>query len=108
LIPEYLLFTFRAMRPEFDRLIMGSTHKTIYMPDIANFSMALPPVEEQQSIVSYILKETARIDALADRVRTALDRLVEYRTALISAAVTGKIDVRGGKVHPSSNASPLG
>jgi hypothetical protein len=39
-------------------------------------------------------RETARIDALVAKVRDATDRLRELRTALISAAVTGKIDVR--------------
>jgi hypothetical protein len=40
-------------------------------------------------------RETAKIDALIAKVRDAIDRLKEFRTALISAAVTGKIDVRG-------------
>jgi len=39
--------------------------------------------------------ETGRIDGLIEKVRTVVERLGEYRTALISAAVTGKIDVRG-------------
>jgi type I restriction enzyme S subunit len=94
LMPEYLLFTFRAMRPEFNRLIMGSTHKTIYMPDIVRLSMALPPIEEQQIIVRHILRETAKINALTDKIHVVIDRLDEYRTAFITAAVTGKIDVR--------------
>ena len=42
-----------------------------------------------------IHRETANIDALAAKVRDAIERPKEYRTAHISAAVTGKIDVRG-------------
>jgi type I restriction enzyme S subunit len=53
-----------------------------------------PPVEEQRSIATYLDRETARIDALIAKVREAIERLKELRTALISAAVTGKIDVR--------------
>jgi hypothetical protein len=41
----------------------------------------------------------SKLDALISKVREAIDRLREYRTALISAAVTGKIDVRG-EVEP--------
>ena len=73
---------------------MGSTHKTIYMPDVGQFSASLPPLEEQREVVEFIRIQTAKIDALIANVRAAIDRLTELRTALISAAVTGKIDVR--------------
>jgi len=92
--PEYLLYVFRSMEHEFRRLTMGSTHQTIYMPDVGGFSTPIPPVSEQDQIVAVIRKETARIDALVAKVREAIERLKELRTALISAAVTGKIDVR--------------
>ena len=54
-----------------------------------------PPEPEQRAIAAFLDRETARIDALVTKVRDAIDRLKELRTALISAAVTGKIDVRG-------------
>jgi len=53
-----------------------------------------PRDAEQRAIADFLARETARIDALVARVRDAIDRLKEFRTALISAAVTGKIDVR--------------
>jgi type I restriction enzyme, S subunit len=53
-----------------------------------------PLLTEQRTIVEFLDRETARIDALVAKVREAIDRLKELRTALISAAVTGKIDVR--------------
>ncbi len=53
------------------------------------------PIEEQNAIVSSVEEQKAQIDALSGKVSEAIDRLREYRTALISAAVTGKIDVRG-------------
>ena len=92
--PEYLLYVFRSTDQEFQKLTMGSTHRTIYMPDVAQFVTPLPPLAEQDQIVEYIRIETGRIDGLMDRVREAIKRLKELRTALISAAVTGKIDVR--------------
>ena len=73
---------------------MGSTHQTIYMPDVGRFSTPVPPVLEQDQIVAFIRKETAVIDALIAKVHQAVGHLKEFRTALISAAVTGKIDVR--------------
>jgi hypothetical protein len=54
----------------------------------------IPPEPEQRAIAAFLDRETARIDALVAKVREAIDRLKELRTALISAAVTGKIDVR--------------
>jgi len=94
LVPEYLLYVFRSMREEFRRLIMGSTHKTIYMPDAASFMTPLPPVNEQQQIFHYINKHKHSLEQLEDLVASSISKLQEYRTALISAAVTGKIDVR--------------
>jgi type I restriction enzyme S subunit len=49
---------------------------------------------EQQRIAAYVDKETAQIDKLISRIREAITSLSAYRTALISSAVTGKIDVR--------------
>ena len=92
--PAYLLYVFRTMGPEFQRLTMGSTHQTIYMPDVSRFSTPLPPVPEQDLVVAFIRKEASAIDALIIKIIEAIDHLKEFRTALISAAVTGKIDVR--------------
>lgn len=92
--PEYLLYVFRSMTQEFRRVTMGSTHQTIYMPDVNRFVTPLPPLEEQDKIVSLVRERTKIVDAMIDKTREAINRLKEYRTALISAAVTGKIDVR--------------
>ena len=61
---------------------------------ILNLVHPLPPLHEQRAIADFLIHETARIDALITKVRDAIDRLKELRQALISAAVTGKIDVR--------------
>ncbi len=100
LVPEYLLQVFRGpMQQELQRLTMGATLRTIGMSDVNSFCAPLPPVEEQHSIVAHLDRETTRIDALIAKVREAIEKLKEYRTALISAAVTGKIDVRGETGH---------
>lgn len=95
LSPEYLLFVFRAMGGEFERLKYGSTHNTIYMPDIAALRFALPPLEEQDTIVRFVDESLNGFDDLIAEANLAVELLQERRTALISAAVTGKIDVRG-------------
>ncbi|MGH6986613.1 MAG: restriction endonuclease subunit S [Caulobacteraceae bacterium] len=61
------------------------------MRDIA---VIVPPVPEQRVIASFLDLETARIDEVVAKIREAIERLKELRTALISAAVTGRIDVR--------------
>lgn len=57
--------------------------------------IALPPREEQTAIAAFLDRETAKLDTLMAEARTAIILLQERRTALISAAVTGQIDVRG-------------
>jgi len=59
----------------------------------SNISIPVPPLPEQRAIAAYLDKETAKLDALVGKVEEAVERLQEYRTALITAALTGKIDV---------------
>ncbi|MCG7602061.1 restriction endonuclease subunit S [Halomonas sp. McH1-25] len=90
--PEYLLTAFRAMASEFSRMMMGSTHKTIYMPDIAELYCAIPPMHEQSKIVAFLDHETARIDALIAEQQRLIELLKEKRQAVISHAVTKGLD----------------
>jgi len=92
--PEFLLYVLRAMVGEFRRLMMGSTHNTIYMPDIKSLRFALPSLDQQIEIVEHVRAITREFDALTAEAQRVIDRLQERRTALISAAVTGQIDVR--------------
>ena len=55
----------------------------------------LPPVEEQLATVAWLRAQTAQLDGLASMTRTSVDLLREYRAALISAAVSGQIDIPG-------------
>jgi len=66
------------------------------VPDefIRDFRIALPSVTEQRAIATFLDRETAKMDALVAKIREAIERLTERRAALISSAVTGKIDVR--------------
>jgi type I restriction enzyme S subunit len=93
--PGFLLQVLRAMTGEFKRLMMGSTHNTIYMPDIQSLTMVLPPPEEQVAIIEHVKDLSERYNELTKQAEAAITLLQERRAALISAAVTGKIDVRG-------------
>ena len=73
---------------------MGATVRTIGMPDVRSLVTSIPPVPEQERIVLHVHKHRSQIDALVGKVRDAIELLKELRTALICAAVTGKIDVR--------------
>lgn len=87
--PRYLLWVLRAERDDILRRRQGSTHKTIYMPDIEQLTIPLPPLDEQRRIVEYLDRETSRIDAvvtLKTRLRLLLD---ERRRGRILDAVEG-------------------
>ena len=100
--PRFLLLSLRGMTQEFSRLMFGATHQTIYMPDIRAFRIALPSLAEQDGIVAATDGETARIDALVAEAEHAITLLQERRSALISAAVTGQIDVRAAVTQEAS------
>lgn len=66
------------------------------LPDdfVRNFMVALPPLPEQAAIASFLDRETSKFDGLLSEAIKLVAILRERRAALISAAVTGKIDVR--------------
>ena len=73
----------------------GSTIQHFGPSHLSKMTAAVPPLREQSAIAEFLDHETAKIDQMAAKVETAIERLQEYRTALITAAVTGKIDVTG-------------
>ena len=93
---EFLLRTFQsgAVNQQFQLAASGVTRYGLPKSSIGEAWLPVPPLPEQQAIAAYLDRATSRIDALIAKVETAMERLQEYRTALISAAVTGKIDVR--------------
>ena len=80
-----------AIQKEFGRLDYGYIQK-VFLKLGSHF----PPIPEQQAIITYIKKETAKLDALNQAAERTIRLLKEHRTALIAAAVTGQIEV-GGK-----------
>ena len=91
----YLLRVFNVMKEWLDAATFGATIKTIGMADVKKLVTPVPPVAEQREIAAFIDKRKSEFDSLIDAAESATSLLRERRSALISAAVTGKIDVRG-------------
>jgi type I restriction enzyme S subunit len=96
LLAEYLLLViYSSLTKGFiDNASMGSTVKHLNMADIPNTPLLLPNIEEQYAIVDYAKGELTKVNDLRNETLASIELLREHRTALISAAVTGKIDVR--------------
>ncbi len=92
-------FLFEYIKNNFYKVALAgmakSTVDSLRLPLIQNFMITVPPLQEQQTIVTYLDDKTSKIDTLITKATKAIDLLKEKRTALISSAVTGKIDVRG-------------
>ena len=75
---------------------VGVSYPAINATELADIVVWYPDDKNEQSkIVDYLDKKTAQIDGQISREERSIELLKEYRTALISEAVTGKIDVRG-------------
>jgi len=92
--PYWLLWCLRAMRSDLlGRLAMGSTFKTIYVPDIQTLRIPLPPVVEQNEGVAEIRRAVEAAKHRTKLINRGIALLEERKRALITAAVTGQFDV---------------
>lgn len=83
------------VRNQLSYMSNATTIEVIYSETMASVIIPLPPIDEQEEILEWLNIEIAEVDLLITAATHAIDLLQERRTALISAAVTGKIDVRG-------------
>lgn len=104
-------FAFRAMQSlavnrQLQVSASGVTRYGVPNPAVGEVLIPVPPLQEQRAIAGFLDRQTARIDKMTSLAEAAIERLQEYRTALITAAVTGKIDVReSGPVETGSSAT---
>ena len=93
---SYLRYWFMSTgcQARLETLATGSTALGIKASKLGMIECLLPPLAEQVGIVSHIESEAMKIDTLTTEAQNTIDLLQERRTALISAAVTGQIDVR--------------
>ena len=95
------------MRSQIEQALSGGNGLANNLPQssLLAFWLAMPPEHEQGAIAELINEQTGRIDELIVEGDVAVELLQERRSALISAAVTGKIDVRGWQ-PPASAPTP--
>lgn len=94
---NYLFFLLQTVgyRDHLDLHAHGTANQSsLSISDMLDFDAPLPPIEEQIEIANIISQNMSRFDSLEARAIESQSLLQERRTALISAAVTGKIDVR--------------
>jgi type I restriction enzyme S subunit len=94
-IQRFVYYWFLTNRNNIIRLSYGGGQPNISQEIIKSLKIQSPPLQEQQAIANYLDRETSQIDNLIEKTKQSIEYLKEYRTALISSAVTGKIDVRG-------------
>jgi type I restriction enzyme S subunit len=94
--PYYLAFALNSVGcyEQSQLFTRGATNNDLGLTRMIKIWFALPPLDEQRTVVEVLRELTSRIDTLTAEADHAVDLLNERRTALISAAVTGQIDVR--------------
>lgn len=102
---EFLFYWLTANyeRIRYESTGAGSTKGAITCGDIGLYPVPLPPYQEQLEIVASIKKQSETFKSLVAKAESAIQLMQERRIALISAAVTGKIDVRHHASRPTGN-----
>jgi type I restriction enzyme S subunit len=91
--PEFFYYIFYSGQPYLGLGKLG-TQLNLNTDTVGDIKIGLPSIEEQHEIVGHLHAEMGKLDNMESAIKAAIERLNEYRTALITAAVTGKIDVR--------------
>lgn len=98
----FLLLTSALTRARVERMCSTTTYPNLDVPEYSSAVLPVPSLEEQEDIVAQMENRRARIDQLIEESGRVNALLHERRAAMISAAVTGKVDVRG--LTPAANA----
>ena len=93
--PKFLRALLESLSPLFLLNSKKSAVPGVDRNDVHLIEVALPSLEEQNQIAAYISTAEVRHEQVTKNAESAITRLTEYRSALITAATTGKIDVRG-------------
>jgi type I restriction enzyme, S subunit len=96
LLPEYLMFYLQSSQLQryYGLEVTGTTIFNLSLNSIRQMKVCVPPAHEQIEIEKYCVNQKKKYRVLIDKVSSGIELMQERRTALISAAVTGKIDVR--------------
>ncbi|MFT8480439.1 restriction endonuclease subunit S [Gluconobacter oxydans] len=102
LIPEFLMFALMAEGQDIRKFGMGSTHTTIYFPEIRALHIALPPVTEQIEIVRRIHSDLSRLDRLETEAQRALTLIDRLESSLLAKAFRGELVPQDPNDEPAS------
>lgn len=83
---------------------VGVSYPAINASDLVRIATVVPPLDEQIAIVQFLDKQVALIKLQRQKIEDVISKLQEYRSVLITSAVTGKIDVRNFEVSPTTEA----
>jgi type I restriction enzyme S subunit len=103
---EFLRFSLMAAIQELYKTSTQSTQANLNIDRIGSVQAVFPPLAEQQKITKYLNHEFERYSELEHQAIKTIELMQERRSALISAAVTGKIDVRGWQAPTSVTPAP--
>lgn len=100
-------YLYYALNSDIMKFYLGmfstSTINQLTTGTLNNMELLIPPATEQQQIADYLDKKTAEIDSTINKFKVQIDKLKEYKQALITEVVTGKIDVRGIEIPTPKN-----
>jgi type I restriction enzyme, S subunit len=99
--PDFL-FAYTQTEPYWWQVREGTIQATIQnfsAEKYGDLMVTVPPLEEQKAIITHIATEASKLDALRIATERTIALLKERRTALIAAAVTGRLDMQGAERH---------
>ena len=108
---SFLYWWLTGVRKPVLSLTRDNTQSNLNAETVCKIPLALPPLDEQRSISGFLDRETAEIDTLVERKRLLLERLAEYRTALITRTVTKGLPPEATKkagLNPNPPLKPSG
>lgn len=89
----FIFFCLMASKSKLEALGRGTTFIELSTKELSLFSIALPPLKEQQDIAAFLDEKTTRIDRIVNTINNQIQKLEDLRKALINDVVTGKIKV---------------
>lgn len=97
--PKYFMYLLESkmIQSQISDAMAGAAMPRITLEKLGNFIGITPSINEQQAIAEFLDEKTSKIDALINELSKQLDELAEYKKAVISEAVTGKVDLRDWK-----------